>query len=88
MVFSPNNVSCRHFDKNEDEISFNDGTEAGSLSQPDSCTRGLCLHEADTTINSWHVIQNGPLDRTVTRIAPFRSTLMILSEDPNSLHVY
>lgn len=35
-------------------------------------------------MNSWNVMQNGPLDRSVTRIDPFRSTLMTLYEDPGS----
>ena len=62
---------------------FNDGTGAGILSQLDFCTRALCLHEADTTMSSWNVIQSGPLDRTVTRIDQFRATLMTLYEDPS-----
>ena len=63
---------------------FNDGTGAGILSQLDSCTRALCLHEADTTMTSWNVMQSGPLDRAITRIDPFRSTLMTLYEDPGN----
>ena len=35
-------------------------------------------------MSSWNVVQSGPLDRTVTRIDPFRSTLMTLYEDPGS----
>lgn len=63
-------------------VIFNDGTGAGILSQLDSCTRALCLHEADTTMSSWNVLQSGPLDRTSSRIDAFRSTLMTLYENP------
>lgn len=35
-------------------------------------------------MNSWNVMQKGPLDRSVTRVDPFRSTLMTLYEDPGS----
>jgi hypothetical protein len=63
---------------------FNDGTRAGILHQLDSCTRALCLHEADTTMGSWNVMQSGPLDRTSGRIDPFRSTIMTLYDDPGS----
>jgi hypothetical protein len=65
-------------------VIFNDGTGAGILNQLDSCTRGLLLHEADTTMGSWNVLQSGPLDRSPGRIDPFRSTLMTLYEDPGS----
>jgi hypothetical protein len=61
---------------------FNDGTGAGILNQLDSCTRALLLHEADTTMGSWNVLQSSPLDRSPGRIDPFRSTLMTLYEDP------
>jgi hypothetical protein len=65
-------------------VIFNDGTGAGILNQLDSCTRAFCLHEADTTMGSWNVMQSGPLDCTFGRIDPFRSTLMTLYEDPGS----
>ena len=42
----------------------------------------LVLHEDDTTIDSWNVVQSGPLDRTSTRVDRFRSTLMTLYENP------
>ena len=65
-------------------VIFNDGTGAGILNQLDSCTRALCLHEADTTMGSWNVMQSGPLDRTSSRLDSFRSTLMTLYEDPGN----
>ena len=65
-------------------VIFNDGTGAGILNQLDSCTRALCLHEADTTMGSWNVIQSGPLDRAPSRLDSFRSTLMTLYEDPGN----
>ncbi|CAF1429950.1 unnamed protein product [Adineta ricciae] len=81
-----NSLSNEHEDtsKKVPRVIFNDGTGAGILSQLDSCTRALCLHEADTTMNSWNVMQSGPLDRVTTRIDAFRSTLMTLYEDPGS----
>ena len=66
------------------KVIFNDGTGAGILQQLDPCTRALLLHEADTTMGSWNVLQSGPLDRSPGRVDPFRSTLMTLYEDPGS----
>ena len=63
-------------------VIFNDGNGTGILHQLDSCTRALVLHDADTTIGSWNVVQSGPLDRTSIRVDCFRSTLMTLYENP------
>lgn len=65
-------------------VIFNDGTGAGILNQLDSCTRALCLYEADTTMGSGNVFQSGPFDRTPSRLDSFRSTLMTLYEEPGN----
>lgn len=65
-------------------VIVNDGTGAGILSQLESCPLSLCKHKADKTMSNWNVMQNGPWDRTMTRIDAFRSTLMTLYDDSSS----